>query len=137
MRVVLDTNVLLAGIATHGLCAALVTLAVRDHAVVLSEHILREVAEHYAGKFRATSEQADHVVAVLRSQCEIVDLAAVPTGACDDADDLQVLGTALAAHAECLVTGDQALLKLGSYEGVKILSPRAFYERVRADEGPD
>ncbi len=136
MRVVLDTNVLLAGIATHGLCEALVTLAIRDHAVVLSEHILREVAEHYTGKFRATAEQAEYVVAVFRSQCEIVSPAAVPAGACDDADDLPILGTAQAAQSESLVTGDQGLLKLGSYEGIPILSPRAFYEHVRAEEGP-
>jgi predicted nucleic acid-binding protein len=40
VRVVLDTNVLLAAIATHGLCQALVTLVFRDHVVMLSEHIL-------------------------------------------------------------------------------------------------
>lgn len=48
MRVVLDTNVLLAGVATHGLCEALLILCYQSHDVVLSEHILGEVAEHYA-----------------------------------------------------------------------------------------
>ncbi|MCH8839295.1 MAG: putative toxin-antitoxin system toxin component, PIN family [Planctomycetes bacterium] len=133
MRVVLDTNVLLAGIATHGLCEGLVMLAFRDHAVVLSEHILGEVARHYVGKFKATAQQAEHVVAVLRSQGEMIEPVAVPAEACDDADDLPVLGTALAAKAECLVTGDQGLLKLASYEGIPILSPRVFYDRIRAD----
>jgi predicted nucleic acid-binding protein len=42
--VVLDTNVLLAAIATHGLCQALVTLVFRDHAVILSEYILAAAA---------------------------------------------------------------------------------------------
>ncbi len=133
MKVVLDTNVLLAGLATHGLCESLVMLSFRDHEVVLSEHILSEVAKHYVGKFKATVEQADHVVAVLRSQSEMIEPVAVPAEACDDADDLPVLGTALAANAECLVTGDQGLLKLASYEGIPILSPRAFYDRIRAD----
>jgi len=50
VRVVLDTNVLLAAIATHGLCQALVTLVYRDHVVVLSEHILAEVAKHHRGE---------------------------------------------------------------------------------------
>ena len=133
MKVVLDTNVLLAGLATHGLCEALVMLSFRDHEVVLSEHILSEVAKHYVGKLKATAEQADHVVAVLRSQGELIEPVAVPAEACDDADDLPVLGTALAANAECLVTGDQGLLKLASYEGIPILSPRAFYDRIQAD----
>jgi len=46
VRVVLDTNVVLAAIATHGLCQALVTLVFRDHVVILSAHILGEVAKH-------------------------------------------------------------------------------------------
>ncbi len=133
MRVVLDTNVLLAGLATHGLCEQLVMLTFRDHVVVLSEHILGEVAKHYVGKFKATEEQAAHVVAVLRSQGEIVEPTTVPTEACADTDDLPVLGTAVAGKAECLVTGDQELLELGSYEGIPVLSPRAFYDRVRAE----
>ncbi len=108
-------------------------LAFRDHAVVLSEHILGEVARHYVGKFKATAQQAEHVVAVLRSQGEMIEPVAVPAEACDDADDLTVLGTARAAKAECLVTGDQGLLKLASYEGIPILSPRVFYDRIRAD----
>jgi putative PIN family toxin of toxin-antitoxin system len=134
VRVVLDTNVLLAGLATHGLCEQLVMLAFRDHAVVLSEHILGEVTKHYVGKFKATAQQATHVVAVLRAQGEIIEPATVPAETCDDPDDLPVLGTAVAGKAECLVTGDQGLLRLASYEGIPILSPRAFYDRLRAGD---
>ncbi|MFM8804720.1 MAG: PIN domain-containing protein, partial [Planctomycetia bacterium] len=49
MRVVLDTNVLLAGFAAHGLCEALLKLVYRDHVVIVSEHILEEVARHMCG----------------------------------------------------------------------------------------
>jgi len=72
-------------------------------------------------------------VTLLRSQVEIVEPADVPTDACDDKDDLPVLGTAMVGKVECLVTGDQGLLKLGSYEGISICSPRAFYDRIRTD----
>lgn len=133
MRVVLDTNVLLAGLATNGLCEALLLLAFRDHNVLLSEHILGEVARHYVAKFKATAEQAELVVAGLRSQAEIVDPVNVAADACNDADDLPVLGTVLAGNADCLVTGDQGLLRLDRYKGVPVLSPRAFYDSVRID----
>ena len=46
MRVVLDTNVLLAGLATHGLCEALLKIVYRDHTVILSEHILDEAVSY-------------------------------------------------------------------------------------------
>jgi predicted nucleic acid-binding protein len=44
-------------------------------------------------------------------------------------DDL-VLATAVTAKADYLVTGDGALQQLGAYEGVTILSPRAFLDVV-------
>ena len=131
MRVVLDTNVLLAAIATHGLCQALVTLVFRDHVVILSEHILGEFAKHYRGKFKATKRQADAAVAVLRANGEIVEPVAVPPGTVRDKDDLPVLGTAIAGSVAVLVTGGQELIALGLYRGVAILSPRDFYERLR------
>ena len=131
MRVVLDTNVLLAAIATHGLCQALVALVFRDHVVILSEHILREVAKHYRGKFKATKRQADAAVAVLTANGELVEPVAVPPGTVRDKDDLPVLGTAIAGSVAALVTGDQELLALGLFRGVAILSPRDFYERLR------
>jgi predicted nucleic acid-binding protein len=42
-------------------------------------------------------------------------------------DDL-VLATAISAKAEYLVSGDTKLQRLGTYEGVKIVSPREFLE---------
>ena len=131
MRVVLDTNVLLAGLATHGLCDALVTLIYRDHVVILSEHILGEVARHYRGKFKATKSQADAAVAILRSASEIVEPAAVPPKTVRDKDDLPVLGTAIAGVPTCIVTGDQDLLTRGHFRGIDIVTPRTFYDRLR------
>lgn len=133
MRVVLDTNVLLAGVATHGLCEGIVALSFRDHTVVLSEHILREVAEHYVGKFNASAEQAEAVVKMLRTSSNVVAPSHVPTDAFADADDLPVLGTAVAGAADCMVTGDKNLLRLGRYQGIPLLSPRDFYDRIQAE----
>ncbi len=131
MRVFLDTNVLLAGFATHGLCEALLKLAYRDHVVVVSEHILQEVERHYRGKFKATKSQAAAVVAFVRLNSELVEPASVPRGTIRDKDDLPILGTALAGAAACIVSGDGELLALGRFAGVDILSPRAFYDRLR------
>jgi putative PIN family toxin of toxin-antitoxin system len=134
LRVVLDTNVLLAGVATHGICEALLALVFRDHSVVLSEHILNELAEHYVGKFQASAEQAAVVVETFRKHSEIVDPAAISQDAFDDLDDLPVLGTAVAGQADCLITGDKKLLELGNHGGIPIHSPREFYDRVRTSE---
>jgi putative PIN family toxin of toxin-antitoxin system len=134
VRLVLDTNVLLAGIATHGICEAIVAISYRDHSVVLSEYILSELREHYIGKFKATDEQAAIVVTILRSQSQIVVPAPVSPEAFSDADDLPVLGIAISGHAECLVTGDKQLQELKEYQGVKIVSPRGLYDLLRITE---
>jgi putative PIN family toxin of toxin-antitoxin system len=132
LRVVLDTNVLLSGIATHGLCEGIVTLCLRDHTIVLSEHILDELAEHYAGKFKAAGEQTAAVTNILRQNSELVVPTSIPKKAFDDKDDLPVLGTAVAGHADCLVTGDKGLLELNEFQGIPILSPRGFHDLLQA-----
>ena len=43
-----------------------------------------------------------------------------------DPEDDAVLATARLGQADYLVTGDQELLMLGSYEGVRIVRPRDF-----------
>lgn len=96
----------------------------------MSEHILREVAENLVAKFKAPADLANDIVAVFRRQGELIIPAEIPVDAFADADDLPVIGTAVAGHAEFLVTGDKGLLALESFEGVAIVTPREFYNRL-------
>lgn len=48
------------------------------------------------------------------------------TGVADDEEDDLVLGTAVAAGTDYLVTGDAGLLRIGEYGGVKIVTAREF-----------
>jgi putative PIN family toxin of toxin-antitoxin system len=130
MKVVLDTNVLLAAFATRGLCEAVLAVCLESHDIMLSEHILKELHSHLVGKFKLPRRQARETVEFLREQAQIVEPAAVPTKACRDGDDLPVLGAALTSGAECIVTGDKDLLTLRKYHGILILDPRAFYDRL-------
>lgn len=133
MRVVFDTNVLLAGVTTRGLCEELLDacLGCEECTVVLSEHILHEFSRQAVAKFGVPDDEVRRAVEFLRSQVELVEPAKVPAGACRDADDLPVLGTAVAAQADCLVTGDKDLLILRKYRAIPILDPRTFYERLK------
>ena len=47
-------------------------------------------------------------------------------GIAPDAEDDLVLGTAVAANAEYLVTGDKGLLAIGAYRGVRIVTAEDF-----------
>ena len=50
------------------------------------------------------------------------------TGVSKDADDDKYLAAAIAGRASLVVTGDPHLLTVGEYEGVRIVTPRAFLD---------
>ena len=131
MKVVLDTNVLLSAFAARGLCEAVFEVCLASHQIVLSEHILKELRRHLTGKIKLTTKRADAIVSFLQKYTDIVKPTKVSTDACRDRNDLPVLGTALAAGADCLVTGDRDLLDLGQFHSIPILSPRAFHDSLR------
>jgi putative PIN family toxin of toxin-antitoxin system len=130
VKVVLDTNVLVAAFATRGLCEAVLEVCLAGHDIVLSEPILKELRRHLRGKLKVPRVQAQAIVAFLREHAAVVAPATVPADACRDRTDLAVLGTALAAEADCLVTGDRDLLDLREFRGTAVLSPRAFHDRL-------
>lgn len=136
MRVVLDTNVLLAAFGTRGLCEALFAACLERHELVASEHILGELREHLGRVFRISPRQTEVIVAFVRERCEVVTPASVKDRACRDPDDLPILGTAVAGRADLLVTGDKDLLQVAEYEGIPIVTPRQCYERWKASPAP-
>jgi len=75
---------------------------------------------------------AGEIVAELAGELELIEPTALPQPVCRDKDDDWVLATALAGGAEILVSGDKDLLVLKEFQGVKILSPRQFVERMDA-----
>lgn len=78
MRIVLDTNVLLAALGARGLCEALLAACLEGHDLVASEHILGELRRHLLGKFRLPARRAAEVVAFVRDHAELVEPAPVP-----------------------------------------------------------
>jgi uncharacterized protein len=135
MRIVLDTNVLVAAFGSGGLCRQLLRACLPTHEVCLSEFILEELSRNLRSKFHLPAEVIDAHLDLLRTECELVQPAEVGHDACRDPDDLPVLGTVLAANADCLVTGDRDLLALGEFRGRPILSPRQMLDHVR-ESGP-
>lgn len=46
----------------------------------------------------------------------------------EDTSDNRILETAVAARADCIISGDAHLLRLGSYKQIKILKSKQFLE---------
>jgi uncharacterized protein len=59
---------------------------------------------------------------------------ALPHPVSRDRDDDRVLASAVAGQADIILTGDDGLLVLGEYKGIRILSPRQFVEPLDRSE---
>ena len=131
MRVVLDANVLVAAYAARGLCESVLEICLENHEIVLGEEILAEVEKALELKLKMSTAAVREVIAQIRTTARIVAPAPIEAGACRDAFDLHVLGVALTAHADAIVTGDKDLLALQKHGDIPILSPRGFWERLQ------
>jgi putative PIN family toxin of toxin-antitoxin system len=122
IRVVLDTNVLVAAVynaasasrriveaCLHGELTAVVSPALRRE----YEFILARAA-----RGRPYLEQIHRLV----DGAEVVEPAQTPRAVADDPDDDKLMAAALAAGA-LLVTNDAHLLTLAGHEGLKVVRP--------------
>jgi uncharacterized protein len=130
VKVVLDTNVILAAFATHGLCEVVMMVCLDKHEIVLSEAILGEVRKNLASKFKMPAVRCEEIVTFLREHAQLVEPSPVPAKVCRDAGDRQVVGTAVAGAAAWLIRGDRELLTLREYDKIRIRAPRSFYDEI-------
>lgn len=130
MRIVFDANVLVAAFAARGLCAELLEACLGEHDLVTSVPILAETETALIRKIRLPASRAHSIRHFLEERLQLIAPAAVEGAPCRDADDIMVLGTASAAKADCIVSGDKDLLDLGDFAGIPILKPRELWERL-------
>lgn len=134
LRAVLDTNVLLSGIAYPASVPGKLIAAWRHGAleVVLSAYILdelRRVLPRLAHRHGLSAAEIEDLIDTLSIQAELVEPEAIDEPELADANDRPVLGTLVAAlrlsQADTLITGDQALLALR--DRYPICTPAQFW----------
>ena len=134
MRIVLDTNVLLSGLAYPSSVPGMILTAWRHGSVeVLLSHFildeLRRVLPRLTHRHGLSAAEIDDLVDILAIQAELVDPSPVNEPDLRDVNDLPVLGSLLAARqsegADYLVTGDRDLLRLA--DRYPILTPAQFW----------
>ena len=138
MRVFLDTNVLVAAFATRGLCADVLRTVLAEHELLLSTTVIEELMRTLTEKIRVPETTARDLTAFLRATAAFADAPPGPSPvAVRDPDDAVILGEALVLAADVLVTGDKDLLEIGEVQGIRILSPRGFWQLVREQGSED
>ena len=115
MRVVFDSNVYVSALTLPGGVAdsALTAVLAGRATLLLSEPMLGEVLGVLGRKFARDKEQLARTALFLTELAEPVECA-------------------VAGRADLVVTGDRAMLRLGRYEGVEIITLRAFLARLES-----
>jgi uncharacterized protein len=137
MRVVLDTNVIIAAFASRGLCSEVFEVCLSGHSVITSEFILSEVREKLFQKIRLPQAIVRNIITYLRDTSEIVRPEPINEIVCRDKDDNIIIGTALGGKVKLIITGDEDLLSLKHYKGIKMVTPREFWNLLTIKERED
>jgi putative PIN family toxin of toxin-antitoxin system len=127
VRLVLDTNVLIAAVVADGLCRDLVRRRLENHSLITSRTLLNELREKLEEKFVVKAKDIPFL-SVYEARAELVEPAPLDANLCRDPDDVAVLATAIAGKADFIITGDQDLLVLSQHEGIPIVTPRQWLE---------
>ena len=137
MRLVLDTNVVASAVLWGGTPRVLLQ-AGRELRVELftSMPLLAELTDilgrrKFDKKIAASLLTIDQLVDRYAELATVVRATPTPRIAPDPDDDM-VLGTALAAMAEFIVTGDRPLMSVRSYQGIDILTVSEALRRLDA-----
>lgn len=108
-------------------------------ALFTSVAMLNELAgilerKKFAAKIAASGLTIDQIVNGYTAYATTVRPNAVPRIAPDPDDDM-VVGTALAAHADMIVTGDKPFLSVGKWQQVEIVTVQQAIERLKKSPG--
>jgi uncharacterized protein len=138
-RIVIDTNVVLAGLLWRGPPYSLLAQVGKTPGMQLfsSQALLNELADVLMRpsptkrlnqvNLTAHSVLADYVRAVT-----VLQPQPLPQPVCRDPDDDEVLALALLAQADVIVSGDNDLLVLQSFMGIPIVTAAQALQSVAA-----
>jgi len=127
LRVFPDTNVLASAFGTRGLCADVFRLILEEHQLLTGEAVIEELRRVLRRKFGVPAASVNEIESFLRGyhvESKPRQLSELMLGP----SDLLIVGSALQARAEILITGDQEMLDLKEKpERLRIISTREFW----------
>lgn len=139
MRIVADTNTLVSGFGWGGPPGQVIDAVLSGQVtLVISPALLGELARVLAyPKLAAIFDDSAALVAAVAGAADTVDPAEHVTVLADEPDN-RVLEAAAAGRADLIVTGDKAMLELGSFRGIPIVSAAQFVAQLqqRGQTGP-
>ena len=131
MRVVLDTNVLIAAFATRGLCEDVLRTVLAEHELVTSKFILNELERVLGDKLKIPTSKVREISTFIRQSAHIFEPQDPSSWPTNELDDQWIVATAIDGDAQIIVSGDRDLQNPPADLPIEVLAPREFWERLR------
>ncbi len=124
LRVVLDTNVLVSAAISSGRSRELLQRGIaKRFTIVTSDLILQELASVLSrSEFKISNEEIKTIILALKRSSDVVRVKSKLEAVKADPKDDMIIETAYDGRAHIIVTGDNHLLALKSYRGIKIVT---------------
>ena len=133
MKLVLDSNIIIAAYAGRGLCNSLFELCLDRHSIIISEYILHEINRALRDKLKMPRDSFHIIIDYLKEFCILSAYNKISENICRDENDNDIISLAVSNDAEYIITGDQDLLVLKNYKKVRIITPRDFWAIVKGN----
>jgi len=136
-RVVLDTNVLISAFLWRQISWKIFELASQKKVdICISREIMQEFSRvlfypHIATQLNLIGKTPQEVADELLTKAEYYEETPSLDTIKDDPSDNHILACAAVARPDYIISGDQHLLKLKSFSGISILSPRQFLKVMK------
>ena len=137
MKLVVDVNVLVSGSFWSGNPAKLVDALLDGSATLCASRLVltefEEVIQRkkFLTRLEQKGQSAGEIISRFRAVALIAEGSPIPVPArLRDPDDLHVLICAVGAEVDAIVTGDDDLLSLETFEGIPILTVRQALEKL-------
>ncbi len=127
MKVVFDINIFVSAFVIPGGRAeeAILRIIEGRDTLILSKPILQKLLQTLSKKFGREAEELAHVAVFLSEISRFVEPGKKLTVLKDNPDN-RVLECAISGTADIIVTGDKAILAIGTYKKTKILSLKEY-----------
>ena len=134
IRAVVDTSIEIRAVIEGTVGPILVKLRDAAYTLVYSQTLLDELLEKLASprirdKYKVDEDAVETLLALVALRGEIVQPSR-KIEVCRDPDDNAILEAAVDGEAGYIVTGDEDLLVLDGFEGIRVLTPRMFLEML-------
>ena len=128
MRLVLDTNIFISAALRGGFSEDILdTLATNETFLLMtSEEILDELSKKLSSKFNWTSQDVTFYIDYIRQVTDIVKVQEKISIIKRDPDDNKILECAIAGDADLIVSSDQDLIELKTFQGIGIVHPKTL-----------